>query len=100
MKVQNMRSEKGNIIANQFVIEDEGKICFQSYDSMIITIDYSTETIIIGQNWDYSKTTGKYRNLFMKNYTRFGRDMGDKKGFEYYLNHGAIANYTIIKEAA
>ena len=98
MKVSNMRSDKGNVIANQFIIEDGSKICFQSYDSMIVTIEYSTETIIVGENWDYSKTTGKYRDLFMKDYTRFGRDMGDKKGFEYYLNLGAIANYTIIKE--
>lgn len=99
MKVQNMTSTNGNKIANQFIIEDEGKICFQSYDSMIVTIDYNTQTIVVGNDWDYSQTTGKYRNLFMKNYTRFGLDMGDKKGFEYYLNLGAIANYTIIKEA-
>lgn len=100
MKVQNMTSDKGNIIANQFIIEDEGKICFQSYDSMIVTIDYRNETIIVGKNWDYSITTGKYRNMFMKDYTRFGRDMGDRKGFEYYLNLGAIADYTIVKEVA
>ena len=100
MKVRNMTSANGNKIANQFIIEDEEKICFQSYNSMIVTIDYKNQTIIVGENWDYSKTTGKYRNLFMKDYTRFGRDMGDKKGFEYYLNLGAIANYTIIKEEA
>lgn len=100
MRVQNMRSDKGNVIANQFIIEDEGKICFQSYNSMIVTIDYKNQTIIVGDDWDYSRTTGKYRNLFMTEYTRFGRDMGDKKGFEYYLNLGAIADYTIVKEEA
>ena len=64
MKVRNMTSAKGNKIANQFVIEDRRKVTFQSYNSTIATIDYENAIIYIGCDWDYSKTTNKYRNMF------------------------------------
>ena len=35
MKVENMTSNKGNKIANQFIIYDDDKVYFQSYDSTI-----------------------------------------------------------------
>ena len=97
MKVKNMRSDRGNRIANQFVITDEehNTITFQSYDSEIVRIDYHSETITVFPDYDYSVTTGKYRNKFMRDYCF--RDMDNKKGFEYYMNLGAIGRYKIIK---
>lgn len=97
MKVKNMRSNNGNKVANQFIIMDEehNTITFQSYNSTIVCIDYHNETITIFPDYDYSMTTGKYRNKFMNDYGF--RDMGNKKGFEYYINLGAIGNYKIIK---
>lgn len=97
MKVKNMRSNNGNRIANQFIITDEehNTITFQSYDSEIIRIDYHNGTITVFDNYDYSVTTGKYRNKFMRDYGF--RDMDNKKNFEYYMNLGAIGNYEIIK---
>ena len=95
MKVKNMRSVNGNKVANQFIIEDDNKITFQSYNSEIVTIDYDAKTITVGCDWDYSTTTGKYRNMFMRDYGF--REMDNKKGFEYYMNMGAIGNYEIIK---
>ena len=64
MKVRNMTSTNGNKVANQFILEDGRKVTFQSYDSTIATIDYENAIIYIGCNWDYSKTTHKYRNMF------------------------------------
>ena len=62
--VQNMRSNKGNKIANQFVIyTTEGSI-FQSYNSTIVKIE-NGKTYLDINKWDYSKTTGKYRNIFL-----------------------------------
>ena len=70
MKVENMTSNKGNKIANQFIIRDDyDNIYFQSYDSIIVKIGNKT----MGRNpiyldekyWDYSVTTGKYRNIFL-----------------------------------
>jgi hypothetical protein len=64
-------------VPNQFLIEDEGhgangnflwKRIFQSYDSIIAEIIQwqDRRDITLDQNkWDYSVTTGKYRNKFL-----------------------------------
>ena len=69
MKVQNMTSNNGNKIANQFRIDNHPDIYFQSYDKTIVKIDYSNNGIIqifLDQKyWNYSNTTGKYRNIFL-----------------------------------
>ena len=65
MKVYNMTSGKtGREIANQFVIEHEGKVYFQSYSTIVamkeagkITIDTNAE--------NYSRTTSKYLYQFL-----------------------------------
>jgi hypothetical protein len=50
---------------NQFIInDDEGNEFLQSYDSIIVKTD-KKGIISLGKNWDYSKTTGKYRNLYL-----------------------------------
>lgn len=97
MKVKNMTSAKGNKVANQFIIMDEehNTITFQSYDSEIVRINYHNNTITVFPDYDYSMTTEKYRNKFMRDYGF--RDMDSKKGFEYYMNLGAIGMYEIIK---
>ena len=63
-KVQNMTSNNGNKIANQFVIYTDNGSIFQSYNSSIVKID-SGKTYLDKDTWDYSKTTGKYRNIFL-----------------------------------
>jgi hypothetical protein len=41
MKVENITSNNGNKIANQFIItDDNGNEYFQSYNSMIVKKDY------------------------------------------------------------
>lgn len=66
MNVRNIMSNKGNTIANQFIIvnDDNNDKFFQSYSSIIVKISdgkiYLDETY-----WDYSNTTSKYRNLFL-----------------------------------
>ena len=64
MKVQNMTSARGNTIANQFIINDKGDEYFQSYRSIIAK--KSQGKIYLDEYfWDYSVTTGKYRNDFL-----------------------------------
>ncbi len=66
MKVTNFTSNNGNSIANQFIIRTSEKTVFQSYDSVIIEKDLNTGKITLDEYyWDYSKTTGKYRNMFL-----------------------------------
>jgi hypothetical protein len=66
-KVSNMTSSNGNTIANQFEITDEnGNLFFQSYNSIIVKIDRKNRITYLDETyWDYSKTTGKYRNMFL-----------------------------------
>jgi hypothetical protein len=64
MKVENMVSSNGNRVANQFIIKDGDNTYFQSYDSIIIKV--TPRKILMDENkWDYSRTTGKYRNQFL-----------------------------------
>ena len=65
MKVENMTSARGNKIANQFLVtDDKGDEYFQSYRSMIAK--KSQGKIYLDEYyWDYSTTTGKYRNDFL-----------------------------------
>ena len=67
LKVDNMRSVRGGKIANQFVIRDydNNKVIFQSYASPIVEIDFANKILKVFEDWNYSKTTGKYRNQFM-----------------------------------
>ncbi len=77
MKVRNMTNGKGRAIPNQFIITDEGRGAlgnfterrvFQSYDSVIVIITVwpdKTRIELDKTYWDYSVTTGKYRNQFL-----------------------------------
>ena len=97
MRVKNMKSNNGNRVPNQFIITDEehNTITFQSYNSEIIRIDYSNETITVFPDYDYSVTTARYRNKFMRDYGFAPLD--NKKGLEEYLKLGEIGKYTIVK---
>ena len=69
-KVKNIINNNGNVVPNQFIIyEDNGDITFQSYDSIICQIRDGAlgyeKVVVFGSDWDYSTTTGKYRNQFL-----------------------------------
>lgn len=69
MKVANFNSSNGNPVPNQFLIHDGPTIMFQSYGTMIATKEFLADDTIVttldSNSWDYSKTTGKYRNQFL-----------------------------------
>ncbi len=68
MKIQNMTGRTGRPVANQFIIiDDDGSMFFQSYDSIIVKKEWiDREKIYLDSYyWDYSVTTGKYRNQFL-----------------------------------
>lgn len=89
MKVRNMTDRTGRGVSNQFIIETEETVkttfadgepnntpwgayeadveYFQSYDSIIVRKEYGpNHNITLDVNyWDYSVTTGKYRNQFL-----------------------------------
>jgi len=73
MKVENMTSNNGNTIPNQFIIGDNEKniIYFQSYESIIVKIELKNNQVFLDSTyWNYSKTTSKYRNYFLNESTK------------------------------
>ena len=66
-----MRNNNGNKVPNQFIIEDDnGSEYFQSYDSMIVKRDEDGEISLDWNYWNYSRTTSKYRNIFLNETTQ------------------------------
>ena len=70
MKIENLVNEKGNRVTNQFVIKNGSTVAFQSYDSMVCEIRPASmgfeKVVVLGKNWDYSKTTMKHLGNFLK----------------------------------
>jgi len=69
MIVSNMTSNKsGRKVANQFILFTNEATFFKSYNSIIVktTFEDGERVIYLDEYyWNYSKTTSKYRNLFL-----------------------------------
>lgn len=68
VNVRNMESERsGRVVANQFIISTDDGRYFQSYGSVIAFVPFGgfNKTQLDTNRWDYSVTTGKYRNQFL-----------------------------------
>ena len=50
---------------NQFLIVTPNAHYFQSYESLIAMRDNEGKIYLDINKWDYSTTTGKYRNIFL-----------------------------------
>lgn len=94
LKVKNLYSPvSGREVANQFVIFDENKIVFQSYDSTICIVENGMR-VTLGRHWDYSKTTSKYLYQFLRMYARYANidvDNLSKKAIEKAIAENHIA---------
>ena len=66
-----MTSSRGNPVPNQFIISETWQEYFQSYNSIIVKRVFHNgplhpaQTYLDATYWDYSVTTGKYRNQFL-----------------------------------
>ena len=69
MKVSNITNARNNIVANQFIIEDDKATYFQSYRSIIVKIE-NGQTILDPVYWNYSRTTSKHRSTFLNESTK------------------------------
>ena len=69
MKVQNMKSASGREVPNQFIITDGTVQYFQSYETIIVKREPGKVTLD-RDAWNCSKTTSKYRNLFLGETTK------------------------------
>ena len=67
MKVSNIIGNAGNPVKNQFIITDDyGNRFFQSYESIIAKISNSGKVSLDSRFWNFSVTTRKYRNIFLR----------------------------------
>lgn len=65
IEVENMIGRSGNSVPNQFIIHTKDGDYFQSYNKIIVFAPYKGKIQLDENVWDYSKTTGKYRNKFL-----------------------------------
>ena len=72
IKVKNMENRQGKPVVNQFVITEVSdylkRTIFQSYKSTVAMKVDNGDTFQIyldNDTWDYSSTTGRYRNVFL-----------------------------------
>lgn len=60
----NFKEVKQYYVKNQFVVKTDKCTIFYSYYSKIVVI-IKKQVYLDKEFWDYSKTTGKYRNRFL-----------------------------------
>lgn len=60
MKVRQLENK------NQFVMEDNERAIFQSYESVIAEYDKINDILTLGIDWDYSRTTTKHLYIFLE----------------------------------
>lgn len=63
--VENMTGSSGHKVVNQFKIRTNNGSYLQSYGAAIVYKD-NYGNITLGKGWDYGPTTGRYRNLFLR----------------------------------
>jgi hypothetical protein len=81
MKVNNMRSPKGNLVANQFILFTPEATYFQSYNSLIVktTFEDGKRVVYLDEYfWNYSRTTSKYRTEFLRENTKETKEKIEK----------------------
>ena len=84
MKVKNMTSPRtGREVPNQFVIYNDGKTYFQSYNSLIA--EWDGERLTLGRDYDYSVTTIKYLHMWIDKYCPYSlsREIANAPGGSY-----------------
>ena len=85
MKVEQFTNDKGRPVVNHFVItDDNGTRYFKSYNSIIVKIENGKATL--GKHWNYSVTTSKYRNQFLRETTKQTQAKLDSGEYAYDEN--------------
>jgi len=66
IRVRHMITEGNNPAVNHFIIDTDEGVYFQSYNSIIAFVPIGdNKTQLDKVYWNYSRTTGKYRNQFL-----------------------------------
>ena len=65
IKVEQFITRGGRAAANQYIIHNGEETIFQSYNTIIAKKDKKGKIFLDVNYWDYSTTTGRYRNDFL-----------------------------------
>ena len=92
--ITSLKTASGNNAKNQYAIYDNENdtILFKSYHSNIVEIDFANKVITYFPHWDYSATTNKYRNWFMRDNLGV---MASKADFLKAINNGYVGEFTV-----
>lgn len=101
LKAYNLEGQSGRAVVNQFVLKDDNRKVFQSYDSTIVEVKWHTDfcEVNIGYDWDYSRTTSKYFKIFLMDEVEFTDEEVEqikkelRKGHNYILVNRFIIHY-------
>ena len=86
MIISNLLNNNGNSSPNQFVINSEKGVMFKSYNSNIVFIPNDGSKIVLGKNWNYSRTTSKFRSIFLNESTKETQNKLDNGIYKYDIN--------------
>lgn len=101
MKVRNLVGNSGRAIPNQFIIKDDNRKVFQSYDSTIVEVKWHSDfcEVNVGHDWDHSRTTSKYFKIFLMDEVGFTDEEVEtikkqlRKGHDYIVIGRFIIRY-------
>ncbi len=91
MKIENMISNAGNKIKNQFKIYDGCITYFKSYNSVVAAVSRKTGETKLYKDWGYSNTTRKYLYQFLWECGR--NDLSNRKKLEKAIKAETVKVY-------
>lgn len=94
IRISQLINDNNNPAANQFIIEVNNGVIFQSYDSVIAFYDKNNGKVYVTEDWAYSNTTRKHFYIFLRDYCNACGNIR-KKDIEYELKQG---KYELVSE--
>ena len=86
MKIENLVNARGNKVANQIKVTTKDKIYFQSYQSIVASVNRRTGKVQLYKDWNYSNTTRKHLYKFLGDYGY--KNLYNKKAVEAAIKAG------------
>ena len=87
IKISQLINDNNNPAANQFIIEVNNGVIFQSYNSVIAFYNKNNGKVYVTEDWDYSNTTRKHFYIFLRDYCKACGNIR-KNDIEYEFKQG------------
>ena len=89
MKIENLVNARGNKVANQIKVTTKHKIYFQSYQSIVASVNRRTGKVQLYKDWHYFNTTRKHLYKFLGDYGY--KNLYNKKAIEAAIKQGEVS---------